>query len=293
MKALVHVDSASSRRRERVLPRAQGQWRDRGWPGRVYGRLRRKVGGLCGLGALLPVVLLQSACATLEGPDYGTFDEFEGFNRGSYEFSEVIDRNALAPVARGYQSITPDPIETGISNFFANLSSVDSSLNGFLQGKPEAGATDAVRFLVNSTIGVGGLFDVASRAGLHDQNEDIGQTLAVWGWKKSRYVYVPLIGPSTLRDLPSLLVRALVPRLILGSAADLGLSGAGNTGLSALSIVSARAAALSATDTRDAAALDAYVFTREAYLQRRKFVIFDGNPPVEEFDDFFDEFDDE
>ena len=245
------------------------------------------------LGVLLATVSLQSACASLNGPDYGSYDENEEFNRAAYEFSEVVDRNVLAPVARGYQAITPDAVETGISNFFANLRSLDSSLNGFLQGKPERGGTDALRFLMNTTVGVGGLFDVATGAGLLDQDEDIGQTLAVWGWKNSRYVYVPLVGPSTVRDLPSLLVRALVPRLVLGSAADLGLNGAANGGLGALNIVSARADALSLTDTRDSAALDAYVFTREAFMQRRKYLIFNGDPPVEEFDAFFDEFDDE
>ncbi len=241
---------------------------------------------------LLAIVVALAACATLDGPDYGTYDENEGFNRASYDFSEVVDRRALAPVARGYKTITPDAVETGIGNFFANLRSLDSSLNGFLQGKPGRGATDAMRFLLNSTVGIGGLFDVATGAGLVDQEEDIGQTLAVWGWRNSRYVYVPLVGPSTIRDLPSLVMRALVPRLVLGGAADLGLSSAGSLGLSALNIVSARADVLTLTDARDSTALDAYVFTREAYVQRRKFLIFDGDPPVEEFDAFFGEFDD-
>ena len=229
--------------------------------------------------------LSQAACAALAGPDYGVYDENEGFNRGSYDFSEAVDRNALAPIARGYQSIAPDLLETGISNFFANLRSLDSSANGFLQGKPKRGATDSLRFLINSTIGLGGLFDVATPAGLPHQNEDIGQTLAVWGWKKSRYVYVPLVGPSTVRDLPMLALRGILPRLVLGDVHNLGISG--------LDVVSARADSLALTDTRDASAFDAYVFTREAYTQRRKFLIFDGNPPMEEFDDFFDDFDEE
>lgn len=231
------------------------------------------------------LVACQAACATLEGADYGVYDRNEEFNRQSYEFSETVDRNALAPIARGYQSVTPKLLETGISNFFANLRSLDSSANGFLQGKPKRGATDSLRFVVNSTVGLGGLFDVATPAGLHHQEEDFGQTLAVWGWKKSRYVYVPLVGPSTVRDLPVLLVRGFLPRLVLGGVHNLGISG--------LDVVSTRAGALALTDTRDAAALDAYVFTREAYVQRRKFLIFDGNPPLDDFDDFFDEFDDE
>ena len=171
------------------------------------------------------------------------------------------------------------------ATFFKNLRSLDSGANGFLQGKPKRGATDSLRFVVNTTVGLGGLFDVATPAGLHHQDEDIGQTLAVWGWKKSRYLYVPFVGPSTVRDLPVLVVRGILPRLILGDFHNLGISG--------LDVVSARAGALDLTETRDAAALDAYVFTREAYVQRRKFLIFDGNPPVEDFDDFFDEFDED
>ena len=254
--------------------------------GRAVRRLRRKLGERWALARAVwigALVVLQAACATLEGSEYGVFDGNEGFNRKSYEFSEVIDKQALVPIARGYQHIAPDLVETGISNFFANLSSLDSSANGFLQGKPKRGATDSLRFVINSTIGLGGLFDVATPAGLHHQDEDFGQTLAVWGWKKSRYIYVPLFGPSTVRDLPVLVVSGLLPRLVLGSVHNLGIT--------SLGVVSARAGALALTDTRDASALDAYVFTREAYVQHRKFLIFDGDPPVEEFDDFFDEFD--
>ncbi len=255
-----------------------GSWREPPARMRVAHRLGAWSAGLV-------LLVFQAACVSLEGDDYGVFDTNEGLNRQSYEFSEAVDRRVLAPVARGYRDITPELVETGIGNFFSNLRSLDSSVNGFLQGKPKRGATDSLRFIVNSTVGLGGLFDVATPAGLHSQDEDIGQTLALWGWKNSRYVYVPFVGPSTVRDLPVLIVRGLLPRLALGDAHNLGV-----TGIDALS---ARAAALDLTETRDAAALDAYVFTREAYLQRRKFLIFDGNPPVEDFDDFFDEFDED
>ena len=260
-----------------------------GGGGRWRCRARRQGVERCGLvvriAGLGLALAFQAACASLEGPDYGVYDLNEDFNRGSYEFSESIDEHAMAPIARGYQSIAPDLVETGISNFFKNLRSLDSSANGFLQGKPNRGATDALRFIINSTVGLGGLFDVATPAGLYHQDEDIGQTLAVWGWKKSRYIYVPLAGPSTVRDLPVLVLRGILPRLVLGDFHNLGISG--------LDVVSARAGALDLTETRDAAALDAYVFTREAYVQRRKFLIYDGNPPLDDFDDFFDEFDEE
>ena len=257
-----------------------GRWRCRAWRQGI--EQRGLAVRITGVGVLLA---FQAACASLEGPDYAVYDLNQDFNRGSYEFSESIDEHAMAPIARGYQSIAPDLVETGISNFFSNLRSLDSSANGFLQGKPKRGATDALRFVINSTVGLGGLFDVANPAGLYHQDEDIGQTLAVWGWKKSRYIYVPLAGPSTVRDLPVLVLRGILPRLVLGDFHNLGISG--------LDVVSARAGALDLTETRDAAALDAYVFTREAYVQRRKFLIYDGNPPLDDFDDFFDEFEEE
>ena len=233
------------------------------------------------IAALAAALLLQLGCAGLTGPDYGVYDANPELNAASFRLSEDVDRTLVAPAARTYQSILPDPLEVGVANFFANLRSVDSSINGFLQGKPKRGGTDLARFVMNSTVGVGGLFDVAARAGLQDQQEDLGQTLAVWGWRKSRYIYVPLVGPSTLRDLPSLALGALGPRLLLGSRHELWMTGLG--------LLSTRAEALVLTDTRDAAALAPYAFTREAYPKRRKFLIYDGDPPLDDFEDFFDE----
>lgn len=233
--------------------------------------------------ALAAALLLQTACASLEGPDYGVYDKAPEFNRASFEVSESLDNNLFEPLAQGYRDLMPGPIEAGVLNFFSNLRTVDSSVNGFLQGKPKRGGIDLMRLLLNSTVGVAGLFDVATPAGFVAQNEDFGQTLAVWGWRNSRYVYVPLVGPSTVRDLPSLAIRAFVPRLLIGSGYPLWATG--------MDLVATRADALPLTDTRDAAALDPYAFTREAYYQRREFQIFDGNPPLDDFDDFFDEAD--
>ena len=233
--------------------------------------------------AIALAVLLQVACANLAGPDYGAYDKAPEFNRASFELSENLDNNLLEPLAHGYRDLAPDPIEAGLLNFFANLRTVDSCINGFLQGKPKSGGTDMMRFLVNSTLGVAGLFDVATPAGFAAQGEDFGQTLAVWGWRNSRYVYVPLVGPSTVRDLPSMAIRAFVPSLLLGNSYQLWMGG--------MDVVASRADALALTDARDAAALDPYAFTREAYYQRRKFQIFDGDPPLDDFDGFFDEAD--
>ena len=232
---------------------------------------------------LATALLWQVGCASLEGPDYGAYDRAPEFNRASFELSETLDDQLFEPVARGYQGLVPKPIEAGLLNFFANLRSVDSCINGFLQGKPKSGGTDMMRLLVNSTVGVAGLFDVATPMGFAAQGEDFGQTLAVWGWRNSRYVYVPLVGPSTVRDLPSMAIRAVAPRLLLGGSYQLWMGG--------VDLLATRADALSLTDARDAAALDPFAFTREAYYQRRKFQIFDGDPPLDDFDDFFDEFD--
>lgn len=221
-------------------------------------------------------------CAPLQGPDYGVYDRAEAFNRASYAFTDAIDRTVLAPTARGYQRIAPDWLERGIANVFVNLRHIPSSANGLLQGKPKAAGTDLARLLINSTIGIGGFFDVASRWDLRFSEEDFGQTLAVWGVKNSRYVFVPFLGPTTLRDLPAVVVRSITPRLVFGSDYHWGWS--------ALDLVSVRAGALSASDVRDASALDPYAFTRDAYYQRRKFLIYDGELPD---DDLFDEFDDE
>ena len=231
-------------------------------------------------------MFLLSGCAALEGEDFAAFDPYEGVNRKSYVFTDSIDRAALQPVAKGYQHVMPDVVETGVLNVFNNLRTVDSTINGFLQAKPKAGFIDLSRLLINTTLGVAGIFDVASRWGLYDQNEDFGQTLAVWGMRKSRYVFVPFLGPTTIRDMPTTILRSFLPSLLLGSAYHWSISG--------LDIVSARASLLGASQVRDASALDPYAFTRDAYFQRRKFLIYDSRPPLDDlFDAFDEEFDEE
>lgn len=227
--------------------------------------------------------LTLNGCSTLQGADYAVFDPYEKANRTSYDVSDAVDEAVVAPVARGYRHITPNWLERGIENLFANLRTLPSAVNGFLQGKPVRGGTDLARVLINSTVGLGGFFDVAGRWGLAFQEEDFGQTLAVWGVKKSRYVYVPFLGPSTIRDLPTTLIRGAIPRLLIGPEYPWALNG--------LDLIQARAAVLSATDVRQASALDPYAFTRDAYMQRRKYLIYDGAPPLDDLFDEFDEFD--
>ena len=225
------------------------------------------------------VLLGAGGCASLEGDPFAVYDPHENANRQIYRVNDAVDRTLVIPVAKGYQAVTPNWLEQGILNVFENLRTIDSALNGFLQGKVRSGFIDLSRIVINSTVGVGGFFDVASRVDLPHQQEDFGQTLAVWGVQRSRYVYVPLLGPSTWRDLPSTVLRGWIPRLVLGPDYHWALSG--------LDLISTRADLLGATSVRDASALDPYAFTRDAYYQRRKFLIYDGDLPV---DDLFDEF---
>ena len=225
--------------------------------------------------------LLLSACSALEGPAYGVYDPYESSNRTLYDVTDTVDQAVMIPVAKGYDVVVPNALQQGVLNVFQNLRGVGSGINGFLQGKPKAGLTDLTRVVINSTFGVGGLFDLASRAGLQNQDEDFGQTLAVWGVKRSRYIYFPFLGPSTIRDLPSALFRGAVPGLILGRSYHWSVT--------VVDVVSSRANLLTATGVRDASAIDPYAFTRDAFYQRRQFQIYDGSPPL---DAFFDDFED-
>ncbi len=229
--------------------------------------------------------MLASGCASSgssDHPVYAVHDPASRINQRSFAFSEGMDNLLLKPVARGYAWILPDVLEQGVRNFFNNIRGVDSAINGFLQANPRRGFTDVGRVLVNTTLGIGGLFDPATGMGLEFQDEDFGQTLAVWGYTESAYLYLPVIGPLTLRDLPAVASRFVVPRFLLGDAYGIGAG--------AVDVVSLRSDALALTAARDVAALDPYVFTREAYYQRRRYQIFNGNPPTK---DVFDEFEDE
>jgi len=230
--------------------------------------------------------LLGSGCAALPGGGYvadaAALYQAESINRQSYQISDSVDRHLLSPVARGYRSITPDWVERGILNIIPNLRTVSSAANGLLQGKPGAAATDLSRVLINSPVRLGVFFDVATRWNLRYQEEDFGQTLAVWGYTQSRFIYIPFMGPATVRDLPSLVLRSYLPRLILGHEYHIAIS--------AVDLISVRADLLTATDVRDVSALDPYAFTRDAYYQRRRYLINDGELGE---DLFFDEFSDE
>ncbi len=232
--------------------------------------------------ALVPLVLLAllGGCAT-SGP-VNPRDPFEASNRVVFEINDGMDKALLKPVAEVYRAMLPQPVRTGVRNFFANLQDPWHGVNNLLQGKIEDGLTDWFRFATNSVIGLAGVIDVASSMRMTKHNEDFGQTLGVWGVPSGDYLVLPLFGPSTVRDGLGLIVDAYgyggfwLPRLI-----DPPHRVAWRNSLSALDIVSLRANVLESEAIFEAAALDRYSFLRDAYLQRRRNLIWDGNPPPE------------
>jgi phospholipid-binding lipoprotein MlaA len=228
--------------------------------------------------------MLALACAAVAGlsgcasvPEGGVNpDPIQSLNRPIYGFNDTLDTAVLKPVADGYTEHTPKGIRTAVSNFYDNLLYLDTILNDFLQGKFRRGFEDLTRFAVNSTIGILGLFDVAGSAGLEKHDEDFGQTLGVWDADAGAYVVYPLLGPSSVRDTPGLVVSALTnPIYYLEPVVAIPLT--------ILRVIDFRTRAESAVRFRNEAALDPYLFTRDAYLQHREFLIYDGNPPPPDY----------
>ena len=233
------------------------------------------------LGLLLVIVVtVVTGCASTPNGDPG--DPYEATNRKIYNFNDAIDRNVLQPVARGYVDVTPKPVRSGVTNFFGNVSYLNVITNDLLQGKGGQFLSDSGRFIVNSTIGLGGLFDPAKEMGLNAHDEDLGQTFGVWGAGEGAYLNLPFMGPSSFRDAPGFLSAMLLnPLTYLNAVVTIPLS--------VVNAVNTRANLLEATNIRDQAALDPYTFVREAYRQQREFKIYDGNPPGgDEFDQYLD-----
>jgi phospholipid-binding lipoprotein MlaA len=229
-----------------------------------------------GIAALLIGVTLLAGCAAAPPRDEA-YDPLEGLNRTFYGLTRVVDRIALKPAADAYIKVTPQPVRTAVSNFFDNAAYINSVVNQFLQGKFKQGFADAGRFVINSTFGMLGLFDVATSMGLQRHEEDLGQTLGVWGVGEGPYVMIPILGPATARDVPAWPMTAVTNLLFyVGNSAV-------TIPLSVLGAVDARARVVGAFEFIDVAAVDPYVFTREAYRQRRTFLIYDGNPPLPRF----------
>ena len=203
-------------------------------------------------------------------------DPLEPINRAIFEFNEVVDENIFKPVAEGYKYITPDPVETGVSNFLSNIGEISTIANDVLQLKFGQAGHDTARFVLNSTLGIFGVFDVATPLGLTKNKEDFGQTLGFWGIPNGPYLVLPFLGPSSFRDGPSLIVDYQMSPVEQ-------LHHEERQGLQAIDAVDARAKLLRATKILDAAAKDKYIFIRESYLQRRESLVRDGEN-TEEFE---------
>ena len=219
-------------------------------------------------------ILASSGCATTATLSGDPKDPWESTNRAFYAFNDTLDGAVLEPVANLYLEL-PGGLRDSIHNFLDNAGYPGTVLNQFLQGKFESGVQGTARFVFNSTLGIGGLFDVATGMGLERHEEDFGQTLAVWGMGAGSYIHYPLLGSSSVRDTPGILVGVLTDVLTYVAVLPLAL----------LDIVDTRAGLASAARIRDESAFDPYVFTREAYRQRRTFLVYDGNPPLGDFEE--------
>jgi len=228
-------------------------------------------------------VFMLAGCAS--NPHSGsTYDPVEKVNRGMYWFNSKLDKFLLKPLSDGYIAIVPKQGRQLVSNVFDNALYVDTILNDFLQGKGAQGASDVGRFTVNSTIGIGGLFDPATSMGMEKHEEDFGQTLGVWGVNQGAYFVFPVYGPNTARDAPGLAVSTATSGVFW---AGVFLNPAASIPIAVLAAIDERSRAENAIRFVNESALDPYVFTREAWVQHRTYLIYDGDPPDTGFEDDF------
>lgn len=226
---------------------------------------RLRQGVICGAMAM---VMAAPAQAENESKDV---DPWQGFNRAMFTFNEQLDKYALKPAAQGYRFVMPDIAERGVDNFFSNLSDVRSAVNSLLQGKVDDALTSVGRLVFNSTFGLAGLIDVATPMGLEQKPEDFGQTLGYWGLGTGPYLVLPVLGPSSVRD-----GIGLVPDMALEPISHVDHVPTRNS-LYGLKLINARAQLLKAEQIISG---DKYIFVRDAYLQRREFLVNDGEVQV-------------
>lgn len=229
---------------------------------------------------LAPGLLLLAAlagCAT--GPERDPRDPLEPWNRAVYQFNDKVDQVVAKPVATAYRRVVPSEVRDRVRNFFANLADPFIGVNSFLQGKVEDGITDWMRFLFNSTFGLFGIHDMATEMGLEKHNEDFGQTFGRWGAGPGPYLVLPFLGSSSVRDGigTGFDIYTDPLRLVQPDSVEYGLWG--------LRLTQTRADLLEASRILEEAALDKYTFQRDAYLQRRRSLVYDGHPPREKLEE--------
>jgi phospholipid-binding lipoprotein MlaA len=221
--------------------------------------------------AALAFAALAGGCAT--SGTSNPKDPWEGMNRVTHGFNDALDKAVLKPVAKGYVAVVPGFAREGVNNFFDNLEDLNTGIQNILQGKPKEGVSDLGRLVVNSVLGVFGLWDVATPMGLEKHYEDFGQTLGKWGMGPGPYLVIPLLGPSSLRDAPA---KVVDPSWWFSEAVNPESLWWGIWGLEK---VRTRANLFQAEGVLDEAAIDKYSFIRDAWLQRRRSMVFDGSPP--------------
>jgi len=221
---------------------------------------------------------LALACALLAGcaTTQSRVDPFEPWNRAMYQVHEAVDGAVIKPIAEGYVRSAPEPVRTSVSNFFGNIDDLFSGINHVLQGKKERAGDDFGRVLLNSTFGIAGLFDPASEMGITKDKTDFGITFGKWGAPQGPYIFVPLFGPTTVRDGTGWLVRIYASPI--GYIDDVRL----RNSLFGLNYLDTRAQLLGAEGVLEAAALDKYRYLRNAYLRARRYQVYDGKPPPED-----------
>ena len=229
----------------------------------------RQKGLTARIASVVLVILLVGGCATGTDPR----DPFEPINRGIYQFNEGFDKAIFKPAAEVYRAVLPQFVRSSVSNFFSNINDLLVALNNLLQGKFTTAYADFGRVAINSTIGIAGLFDVASEAGIEKHDEDFGQTLGYWGMGDGPFIMLPIFGPSNGRDLAGRVVDyKLDPVTYVDPSHN-------RNQLWGTRAVNRRAELLDASTILETAALDPYEFVRDAYLQRRRNLIYDGTPP--------------
>jgi phospholipid-binding lipoprotein MlaA len=212
-------------------------------------------------------------------------DPWEGYNRKVFAFNEGMDK-VVRPIAVGYDKVMPDPFQRGVGNFFRNLDAPVTYVNQVLQGKFKQSVSTIGRFLTNSTIGLLGLFDVATKMGIPYYSEDLGQTLATWGYNDSRYLMIPFFGPSTFRDGTGRLADSFYHPV------GLAIHNNGRWGYLIFRGIDTRARYLE-QDAELKSAYDPYVLMRDVWLQNREFQIYDGDPPMQDYDLYLEDYSEE
>ena len=240
--------------------------------------------------ALVALIASLSGCATAASggsdaaPVRAEHDPLEPLNRSLYAINDAVDRVTLKPIARGYKAVVPEFARRGVTNFSRNLFTPRSAVNNFLQGKPGPGFSELGRFIINTTLGIGGLIDIATAQGMPVYDEDFGQTLAVWGIPEGPYLFIPILGPNTLLDAASIPIDIASDPLYHYDNSSV------RDKVYVLRLIDLRMRLLTA-ETLLEDSKDPYLTLRESYLQNRRFQVYDGSPPsTDEEDDLFEEF---